>query len=440
MDAYAKISSWKFPGNGSAYFSTKMVYSDSYKQSLRTNDIAPYLLGAPTNPPFSLMEMAEAMKNGMDNMNVNVLNYGKPGTKDDFVVVSDIWKGYMIDPDHLSTKGPLDPPIPGSSPFDAPMPLSSGHPLPEPGTGNHLTFVSATSMLPGRKSELRLIRILSGKERELVATIQVDKVSYMHSFAVSGNYAILIAQPMYIDVTKMKNMSPLEAFSWNPQDKVKYYVVNLKTGFITTVEGDNLFYLHTINAYEPSPSEIAIDLAVYKDNSALLILNMTKLENLDLRSQAATSTVKRVILNLENKSAKVNTLPSKSNATFIEQLEYPTINENYRFKKHCYIFGISFNVDHKDFLHMAVVKKDVCSGNDKYWFSPNKYYNEAWFEPRPGAVEEDDGVLILPIFDKITQKTNFTIFDAKDLTVINNAPLPTSNPFGTHGRFFSGLL
>ena len=416
-----------------------MVYSDWYKDSLKTNTIAPYMMGAPADPPFSLIEWAEAFKNGMDNMNVNVLNYGKP-TDENFVVVSDIWKSYLIDPNDLSTKGPVDPPMPGSSMFDAPMPLSSGHPLPEPGTSNHLTILGVSSLNPLEKSELRLIRIMSPTDRELIATVPVDKLSYMHSFAVSRNHAILIAQPLYIDPSKMKNLSPLDAFSWNPKDPVNYYVIDLKTGFVTTIQGDNLFYLHTINAYEPTPGQIMIDLAVYKDNSALLTLNMTKLENTVLRGKAATSVLKRVTLDLDDKKATVKEFPSNSDAKFIKQLEYPTINENFRFRKNCFIFGIAFNTDHTDFLHMAIVKKDVCTGNDKYWFSPNKYFNEAWFEPRPGSTKEDDGVLILPIFDKITQKTNFTIFDAKDLKVINNAILPTSNPFGTHGRFFHHVV
>ena len=330
LDAFAKISSWKFPGNGSALFSTKMVYSDWYKDSLQRNDIAPYMLGAPTDPPFSLLEWAEAFKNGMDNMNVNVLNYGKSDTDDNFVVVSDIWKSYLIDPNDLSTNGPVDPPLPGASTFDAPMPLSSGHPLPEPGTSNHLTIRGVASLIPGAKSEFRLIRIMSPTDRELVATVPVAKLSYMHSFAVSGNHAILIAQPLYIDPSKMKNLSPLDAFSWNPQEKVNYYVIDLKTGFITTIEGNNLFYLHTINAYEPTPGQIVIDLAVYKDNSALLTLNMTKLENTILRGKAATSVLKRVTLDLEGKTAYVNEFPSNSDAKFIEQLEYPTINENFR--------------------------------------------------------------------------------------------------------------
>ena len=417
-----------------------MVYSDSYKASLRLNDIAPYLLGAQTDPPFSLFQMAEAFKNGLDNMNVNVLNIGPPDTKDNFVVVSDCWKSYLIDPDTLATKGPLLPPHPGASTFDAPLPLSSGHPLPEPDTNNHLTILGVTSLIPGMSSEFRLIRIVSGNDRELIATVKTDKLSYMHSFAVSGNHAILVAAPLYIDPSKMKNLSPLEAFSWSPTDKTKFHVINLKTGFISTIEGENLFYLHTINAYEPTPEEIIIDLAVYKDSSALLTLNMTKLEDVSLRAEAATPILKRATLNLNTKTAVVQEFPTTSEKHIIEQLEYPTINENYRFKKYCFIFGISFNVDHKDFLNMAIVKKNVCTGNDTYWYLPNKYYNEAWFEPRPGATEEDDGVLILPIMDKITQKTNVTIFDAKDLKVINSAPLPTSNSFGTHGRFFTNIF
>jgi hypothetical protein len=52
FDAFGKLSSWKFYGNGSASFTTKYLQSDFYRKSVDKNDIVPYLMFESVNPPF----------------------------------------------------------------------------------------------------------------------------------------------------------------------------------------------------------------------------------------------------------------------------------------------------------------------------------------------------------------------------------------------------
>ena len=443
MDSYGKIASWKFPGNGSAYFSTKMIYSNSYKEALKNNDIAPYLMLDRVDPPFNILQELESFKNGPDNMNVNILNFGnkdKPG----FVVVSDYWNVYQIDPYSLDTIGGFNPPIDGINPLQQAIVLGTAHALPEYGTDNHLTFVTVASPIPQIKSKHILMRTTSAGGRKQVASIDVDKASYMHSFAVTPNYAVIVAVPFYVNpIGMLKDFEPLDAFEWIPTDVTKLHVVNLKSGAVKTLETENMFFLHIVNAYESSlfSNEIVIDVSTYKDINEMKQMNMTQLHNVTHRAQSANATLKRYTLNLDKNDVNVYTYEALSGIPFINRLDFPTINENFRSKKYCYTYGIVYNYDFKDFLNMAIVKKDVCAGkNEKTWYQPGKYFNEAWFQPRPGGTEEDDGVLILPVLDLATQTTNLTLFDARDLSIINTAQLPINIPFGTHGRFFDYIF
>ena len=439
MDSYGKLASWKFPGNGSAYFSTKMIYSNSYKEAIKNNDISPYLMLDRVDPPFDFISELESFKNGPDNMNVNIFNFGDEKNHG-FVVVSDYWNVYQIDPYTLDTIGGFTPPIDGVNPLQKAIVLGTAHPLPEYGTDHLLTFVTVASPFPQIKSKHILTRTTSAGNRTQIATVDVDKAAYMHSFAVTPNYAVIMAVPFYINPLGMlKNFEPLDAFEWLPNAVTQLHVVNLKSGEVKTLETENMFFLHVVNAYESSlfKNEIVIDVCTYKDIDEMRQMNMTQLHNATHRAKSSPATLKRYTLDLDKNDVNVYTYEQTSGIPFINELDFPTINENYRSKKYCYAYGIVDNFDGKDFLNMAIVKKDVCTGkNEKAWFAPGMYLNEAWFQPNPNGTEEDDGILILPVFDLATQTTNITMFDAKDLSIINTAKLPVNIPFGTHGRFF----
>ena len=443
MDAYGKLASWRFPGNGSAYFSTKMIYSNSYKQALKTNDIAPYLMLDKVDPPFDVISELESFRNGPDNMNVNIFNFGDKMKNPGFVVVSDYWNVYQIDPHNLDTIGTFNPPIDGVNPIQQAIVLGTAHALPEYGTDNHLTFVTVASPIPQITSKHILYRTTSAGGRKAVASIDVEKAAYMHSFAVTPNYAVIMAVPFYINpIGMLKDFEPLSAFEWLPNAVTQMHVINLKSGDVKTLETENIFFLHMVNAYESSlfKNEIVIDVSTYKNIDEMKQMSLERLFNASARADSANATLKRYTLDLDRGDVSVHTYQPLSGIPFINRLDFPTINENFRSKRYCYTYGIVYNYDQKDQMNMAVVKKDVCTGkNEKAWYSPGKYLNEAWFQPRPGATDEDDGVLLMPVLDMYTQTTNLTIFDAKDLSIINTAQLPVNIPFGTHGRFFDYL-
>merc|ERR1712226_1006634 len=74
-------------------------------------------------------------------------------------------------------------------------------------------------------------RATSSGDREVIASMEVDQVSYMHSFAATENYMILLAVPFFVDpIAVMKSFQPLAAFQWDSSAVTKLYVVNIKTG------------------------------------------------------------------------------------------------------------------------------------------------------------------------------------------------------------------
>ena len=95
----------------------------------------------------------------------------------------------------------------------------------------------------------------------------------MHSFGVSQNYVIVIADPIYIDVFRyFETGSASKCLEMTPDVGTSVYVVSNKDGSVTTMHVPMArFHGHHINAFEKG-NKIYVDVAV--------VPNLGSLENL----------------------------------------------------------------------------------------------------------------------------------------------------------------
>ncbi|XP_050418492.2 beta,beta-carotene 15,15'-dioxygenase-like [Patella vulgata] len=447
FDAFAKLSSWRFNGNKTAYFSTKFIQSSFYNESMATNDIAPYLLFEGVVPPFGSYDKLKALVRGIDNMNVNVYKFfNEKENISEYVALNDFWKIYQISPRDLSTKAAIVPQV-GEYSLGGQLGfldlLSSAHPLPEPGTNNHITFLSSVSLLPFWSSNaINLIRIKSAHDREVIARWDVERVPYMHSFSVTENYAILFASPFYVNVVRMlQKAEPFECLDWYPDHKTTVYIVNLKTGELKTMTTVNVFTMHHVNAYERK-GKIIVDISAYPSPEFVKSLQMKVLFDPAKRNAFdAHALLKRFRINLEKNKINYVDRDPKTKIPYTVNLDMPTINENYRARRYCFVYGIVLKKDNINLSHISIVKRDMCrKGRDKALFMKYHYPSEAWFVPNPRQKSEDDGVLLLPILDGVRQKSYLAIINPKTMKIINRSYLPIVVPFSLHGRFFDEIV
>ncbi len=57
---------------------------------------------------------------------------------------------------------------------------------------------------------------------------------------------------------------------------------------------------------------------------------------------------------------------------------------------------------------------------------------------RPGARDEDDGVLLSVVLDAERETSHLLVLDARDLTELARAEAPHHIPYGFHGQFSRG--
>jgi torulene dioxygenase len=88
----------------------------------------------------------------------------------------------------------------------------------------------------------------------------------------------------------------------------------------------------------------------------------------------------------------------------------------------------------------TIVKTDWLSGTSVKWAPPNgdSCPCEPVFIARPGATEEDDGVVLTIVCNRVGSTSLLVALDAKDLTEVARAEMPHVYGIGPHGTFVSG--
>ncbi|OWF36515.1 Retinoid isomerohydrolase [Mizuhopecten yessoensis] len=453
FDGFGKLYSWRFQGNGSVYFSTKFIKSEFYKKSISLSDISPYVMFGSTQPRFNPVQTLLALWRNMDNMNVNIYRFpSEKSHRGDFVSLTDVWDNYEIDPSSLGTIGYQHPTVPstgGINSFIFRNIMSTPHPLPEYGTSNHFTFLLSLAVVPGFNHRISLIRIKSMMDREVVTqwTVNQHEAPYMHSFSVTPNYVILFSAPLFFNFHAfLVSGSVLKGLQWHgSEENMTIHVIDIKSGIIRTFTAPPVFYMHHINAFETWTNEIIIDLPTYRDASVILNLKTETLLNRRKRNKLNPhSVLTRYGINLNKTQVSVKPFPESVKYPCVTKFDMPIINENYRSRNYCYVYGFVPKWDDKQYSQFALVKKDLCgNGKDRMWFYPNHYPAEMWFIPFPAVnstnLDEDAGYLLVPVLDGQKNVSYLAIIDAVSMKTSFTAYLPTRVPETFHGRFFPGI-
>lgn len=439
FDGFGKLYSWQFPGNGSAFFSAKFLGSECYNESLKINDIAPYQTFDDLVPPMSFFDKELALYHGLDNMNINVYNFSG-----DCVVLSDTWKLYVVDCYTLDTVRPSKPGIPGvETGFPYISIMSVAHPVKEYGKNGHLTILQSLNILPDMRHKFTLVRTKSADVREKIAEWEVKKMPYLHSFSTTERYAIIFGCPFYIDIEKMLRYSlPKYSISFHKDEPTITYVIDLKTGKVVTMETENIFSMHHVNAYELDDTTLVMDVVSYPDASLTTFFEMDILMNKTRRDNVPFKPYLRRY-KIDLKASKMTPVSFDKNPKFpfVNMLEVPTINEKYRSKHYCFVYGVVFKSDNKIWGNFSFVKKDVCNASgDLSWSIPGHYPMEGWFVPNPEGLSEDDGILMVPVLDGNLGKSYILLLDPKTMKPITKAIVPFQVPFHFHGRFIENVF
>jgi carotenoid cleavage dioxygenase-like enzyme len=413
FDGMAMLNRFGFSGDGSVSYASRFLDTDARKAALASGGAS--ISGFATDPCRSLFQRVQSLFSPelTDNANVNLTRIG-----DEYIAMTETPIPVRFDAETLATLGHDE----GQKRFGQ---ITTAHPHHDPERGELVNFAAQL----GAKSEYRIYARRSMTEGRTLATMGVREPSYMHSFAITPRYALLLENPLVVNPLRLalSGKAFINNYRWKPELGVRIHAFDRTTGALhQTWTADPFFVFHTINAFEDG-EDIVIDLCAHEDASIIELLELEQ-----LRAGAGHAVLGARPLRL--------TLPAGSGVASTRELadvdlELPRIAyRSHNGRPYSFVYGAS--AGDAPFLK-RLVKIDVDDGSHVVWDEPNAWAGEPVFVPRVGASAEDDGVVLSVVMDAEAGSSFLLVLDAQTFEEVARAQAPQRVPFGFHGQFFS---
>ncbi|KAJ3540060.1 hypothetical protein NM208_g5225 [Fusarium decemcellulare] len=340
-------------------------------------------------------------------------------------------------------------------------PTSCAHAQRDPVTGDFFNF----NLEFGRVPTYRIFRVDAASGRtEILATVADSNVppAYLHSFFLTENYVVLCIPSSHFAWNGLKMLwkgNILESIlPFDEEKRCKWLVVDRRhgKGLVATFSTPAAFFFHSVNAFEErvkeqdgkERTELCLDLSKYDNMDIIkgfyydIILDRndaTKKYWLQgKRYEKANPTFTRYRFKMP---LNTTSYPDTSFTATAEEAisilsphagELPTIHplllgKPYRFFYSAIQRGLSTVID-------ALVKTDVTTREAWIWSGPKGHTpGEPVYVPRPGAKDEDDGVILSVVVDGIASTTYLLCLDAKTMQELGRAEAEFAIGLGFHG-------
>ncbi|KJZ76771.1 hypothetical protein HIM_03648 [Hirsutella minnesotensis 3608] len=381
------------------------------------------------------------------------------------VLTSDHFNMQSLDPDTLE---PLASPNQTTLHPDLKGPLSCAHPQRDPKNGDMFNV----NLQLGPSPTYRFFRVdASTGETTIIATLSEPGAcpAYIHSMFLTENYLVFCIPSSHLAWKGAKILwerNILEAIK--PFDKgnlCRWFVIDRRggKGVVARFSTPASFFFHSVNAFEEyeygnnneQKTTIYLDYVGFQTTDIMLGLYYDVL--LD-RNDATKKywiegdgyknlnpSLVRYRFTLPPPSKK-QTRREAAHATG-EQVfsipnphagELPTINPGYACRPYRYVYatcnrGVSNIAD-------SLVRTDVQTREALIWCGPHSHCpGEPVFLPRPGATDEDDGVVLSVVLDGAAETSYLLCLDARTMTETGRAEADFAIAVGLHGIHTSSV-
>lgn len=253
--------------------------------------------------------------------------------------------------------------------------------------------------------------------------------AFLHDMAITPNYCIFFQNPV--------SFNPLpfvlgwrgagQCLEFNPKEKTKVILIPRNGGKVQIVETEPCFVFHHANAFEVE-DKVFVDSICYSSFPSPDAEG--DFREIDFDSIPAGE-LWRLEVNLTAKTVDHEVIESRC-------CEFPTLHPNKVGKAYRYLYIGTAHQPSGNAPLQAVLKIDFETGKREIWSAaPRGFAGEPVFVPRRNAVSEDDGWLLLLVYDAGYHRSDVVILDAKNLSFGPVARLHLKHhvPYGLHGSF-----
>jgi beta,beta-carotene 9',10'-dioxygenase len=418
FDGLAMLHSFGINGNHITY-SNRYIRSNAYYKD-NANGKINYISFA-QDPCRALFKKAMAVFFETEPANNTVVNVTQLG--DEYIAMTEFPLTVRFDPKTLETLGVLD--------YDQKVSAFTATAHPHYDYARRLGLNMMTHY--GAKTAYQIYG-LTDKTRQLMGETHADDISYIHSFATTPNYAIVVQFSFRLS-SSLKLLTSgkpfIQNFTYNPRQDTIFSVIELASGrVVAQVPSDAFFAFHHINAYE--------------DGDAL-IMDISAYDNADLVDELYVAHLRQPNANIKMGEFRRYHVPLKGGrATYRvvsdETIELPRIHyRQHNGRDYQFAYGTSTRRDTAPSFMNQLIKVDVKNEQTWRWYADGCYPSEPIFVPAPNATQEDEGVLLSVVLNSHTNTSYLLVLDAQTFGEIARAQVPQHVPFGFHGQFFGGV-
>ncbi|XP_047306933.1 carotenoid cleavage dioxygenase 8 homolog B, chloroplastic [Impatiens glandulifera] len=430
FDGYATLVRLQFE-NGRIIMGHRQIESEAYKAAQKNKKLCYREFSeVPKTESFLsyISDLANLLSGASltDNSNTGVVKLGDGRV----VCLTETVKGsIVVNPDTLDTLGKFEysDNLGGL--------IHSAHPI--------VTDSDFWTLLPDLISPGYLVvRMDPGSnERRLIGRVDCrggPAPGWVHSFPMTEHYIIVPEMPLRYCAQNLLRAepTPLYKFEWHPESKGFMHVMCKASGkIVASVEVPLFVTFHFINAYEETDGDGRVTSVVAdccEHNADASILEKLCLKN--LRSSLGKDVlpdarVGRFTIPLDG--SPYGTLEAALEPNEHGRgMDMCSINPNFLGKKYRYTYACG--AQRPCNFPNTITKIDLVNKKAKNWHDPGSIPSEPFFVPRPGATEEDDGVVISMISDK-NGEGYALILDGSTFEEIARAKFPYGLPYGLHG-------
>jgi len=228
----------------------------------------------------------------------------------------------------------------------------------------------------------------------------------------------------------------LYKFRWYPESKGFMHVMCKASGkIVASVEVPLFVTFHFINAYEEKDEDgritgiIADCCEHHADTTILDNLRLQNLRSWSGEDVLPDARVGRFRIPMDG-SEKGELFAALNPDEHGKGMDMCSINPSFLGKPYRYAYACG--AERPCNFPNTLTKLDLEDGKAKNWYDEGAVPSEPFFVARPGATEEDDGVVISMISDK-NGEGYALILDGSTFEEIARAKFPYGLPYGLHG-------
>lgn len=292
---------------------------------------------------------------------------------------------------------------------------------------NHQQAINETTRF-GRKNFYQLYSVdAKSSTRRLISAVPTRAPAYMHSFAITEQYIVLVEFSLFPNMLKLLAGSTFaDSLEFKPNVPSRFIIVRKRDGqIVRTLEAEPFFAFHHVNAYEEADS-IVLDIAAFANADIVRALFLDAMRD----HTPEIGYLRRYRLPLAGGHADYEQITNT-------RIELPRIDyEAHNGKPYRYVYGIG--ADHAAGFMNQLVKIDTVTRQALVWGSPGCHPGEPVYVPHPEMPGEDAGVVLSVVLDTHSANSYLLVLDAATLSEIGRAIVPQVVPLGFHGLYLGG--